>query len=117
MMRLSVEEEKRAGKDAFKNFDMAEYSKSTFGMYQGKKTRVKIEFANYMCGVFIDRFDKDITFRPIDDEHSELHVDVNVSRQFFGWIFSLGKDVKVTGPSEVVEEMKEAAKEFLSNLE
>ena len=86
MMRLSVEEEKRAGKDAFKNFDMAEYSKSTFGMYQGKKTRVKIEFANYMCGVFIDRFGKDITFRPIDDEHSELHVDVNVSRQFFGWI-------------------------------
>ena len=60
MMRLSVEEEKRAGKDAFKNFDMAEYSKSTFGMYQGKKTRVKIEFANYMCGVFIDRFDKDM---------------------------------------------------------
>jgi hypothetical protein len=117
MMRLSVEVEKRAGKDAFKNFDMAEYSKSTFGMYQGKKTRVKIEFANYMCGVFIDRFGKDITFRPIDDEHSELHVDVNVSRQFFGWIFSLGKDVKVTGPSEVVEEMKEAAKEFLSNLE
>lgn len=81
MMRLSVEVEKRAGKDAFKNFDMAEYSKSTFGMYQGKKTRVKIEFANYMCGVFIDRFDKDITFRPIDDEHSELHVDVNVSRR------------------------------------
>ena len=117
MMRLSVEVEKRAGKDAFKNFDMAEYSKSTFGMYQGKKTRVKIEFANYMCGVFIYRFGKDITFRPIDDEHSELHVDVNVSRQFFGWIFSLGKDVKVTGPSEVVEEMKEAAKEFLSNLE
>ncbi|MEQ2532533.1 helix-turn-helix transcriptional regulator [Roseburia inulinivorans] len=44
MMRLSVEVEKRAGKDAFKNFDMAEYSKSTFGMYQGKKTRVKLEF-------------------------------------------------------------------------
>ena len=95
---------------------MAEYSKSTFGMYQGKKTTVKIVFADYMCGVFIDRFGKDISIRKVDNEHSEINVNVNVSPQFFGWIFSLGKDVKVAGPSEVVEEMKKAAKEFMDNL-
>ena len=117
MMRISIEEEKRDGKDTFKNFDMAEYSKATFGMYQGQKTKVKIQFANYMCGVFIDRFGKDISFRPIDDEHSELHVDVNVSPQFFGWIFSLGKDVKVTGPDEVVDAMKKFAGEFMKNYQ
>lgn len=116
MMHISVEEEKRSGKEVFRNFDMAEYSKATFGMYQGQKAKVKIQFANYMCGVFIDRFGKDISFRPIDDEHSELHVDVNVSPQFFGWIFSLGKDVKVTEPSEVVEQMKVFAREFLENM-
>lgn len=116
MMHISIEEEKRFGRDVFRNFDMAEYSKATFGMYQGQKAKVKIQFANYMCGVFIDRFGKDISFRPIDDEHSELHVDVNVSPQFFGWIFSLGKDVKVTGPSEVVERMKVLAREFLENM-
>ena len=117
MMRISIEEEKRAGKEMFKNFDMAEYSKATFGMYQGQKTKVKIQFANYMCGVFIDRFGKDISFRPIDDEHSELHVDVNVSPQFFGWIFSLGKDVKVTGSDEVVDAMKKFAEEFVKNYQ
>lgn len=116
MMHISIEEEKRSGRDVFRNFDMAEYSKATFGMYQGQKAKVKIQFANYMCGVFIDRFGKDISFRPIDDEHSELHVDVNVSPQFFGWIFSLGKDVKVIGPSEVVERMKVLAREFLENM-
>lgn len=116
MMHISIEEEKRFGRDVFQNFDMAEYSKATFGMYQGQKAKVKIQFANYMCGVFIDRFGKDISFRPIDDEHSEFHVDVNVSPQFFGWIFSLGKDVKVTGPSEVVERMKVLAREFLENM-
>lgn len=116
MMHISIEEEKRSGKEVFRNFDMAEYSKATFGMYQGQKAKVKIQFANYMCGVFIDRFGKDISFRPIDDEHSELHVDVNVSPQFFGWIFSLGKDVKVTGPNEVVEQMKVFAREFLENM-
>ena len=116
MMRISIEKEKRDGKEAFKNFDMAEYSKATFGMYQGQKTKVKIRLANYMCGVFIDRFGKDITFRPVDNEHSELHVDVNVSPQFFGWIFSLGKDVKVVGPEEVVEELCAKTEEFLENL-
>ena len=117
MMKISIVEAKRDGKDAFKDFDMAAYSKSTFGMYQGNKTRVTITFANYMCGVFLDRFGKDITFRKVDDVRSELSVDVNVSPQFFGWIFSLGKDVRVTGPSEVVDQMREAARAFLANLE
>lgn len=117
MMKIGIIDEKRDGKDAFKNFDMAEYSKATFGMYQGTKTLVKIRFANHMVGVFIDRFGKGITIVKVDDEHSEINVNVNVSPQFFGWIFSLGKDVKVVGPSEVVEKMKEAAKTFIENLE
>ncbi len=117
MMRLSVSDESRNGKDEFKNFDMAEYSKSTFGMYQGTKSNVKIEFANYMCGVFIDRFGKDITIRKVDAEHSEINVNVNVSPQFFGWIFSLGKDVRITGPSAVVAEMKKLTEEQLKRYE
>lgn len=117
MMQIVVEEERRDGRDEFKNFDMAEYSKATFGMYQGKKTKVKIQLANFMCGVFIDRFGKEISFYPLDEEHSELKVYVNVSPQFFGWIFSLGKNVKVAGPAEVVEEMKAYAGEFLANYQ
>lgn len=116
MMQISVEDDRRAGKEEFKNFDMAAYSKATFGMYQGIKKIVRIEFANYMCGVFIDRFGKDITIMKVDDGHSVINVNVNVSPQFFGWIFSLGKDVKVAGPEDVVEEMKKQAEEFLENL-
>ena len=115
MMRIAIEAEERDGKEEFKNLDMAEYSKAVFGMYHGKKIRVKIYLANFMCGVFIDRFGKEISFHPVDDEHSELNVYVNVSPQFFGWIFSLGKNVKVTGPDEVVEEMKQYAEDFLAN--
>ena len=62
---------------------------------------------NRMVGVFIDRFGKDINFRPLDDKHSELNVDVFISPQFYGWIFALGKDVQIMGPDEVVSEMKE----------
>ncbi len=115
MMKIELLDELREGKEIFRNFDMAAYSKATFGMYQGEKTRVKIEFPNSFCGVFIDRFGKDISFRDLGDERSELSVNVNISPQFFGWIFSLGKDVKVTGPEDVVKQMKKAAKEFVAN--
>ena len=116
MMHISVTDEKREGKLEFEDFDMGEYSKATFGMYQGRKTKVKIEFEDYMCGVFIDRFGKDITFFSAGEGRSVVFVDVNVSPQFFGWIFSLGRAVKVVGPEDVVEEMKEVAREFLKGM-
>lgn len=115
MMKISPIDEKREGKEIFINFDMEAYSKMNFGMFGGKTSKVHIQFPNDMCGVFIDRFGKEITIKPIDKNHSELAVDVAVSLQFFGWIFSLGKEVKVVRPDEVVEKMRKAAREFAGN--
>ena len=117
MMYIEVGNDERAGKEEFKNFDMAKYSKATFGMYHGEKTKVCIKFANHMCGVFIDRFGKDTLFRKIDENNSELIVDINVSPQFFGWIFSLGNDVEIVSPREVVNELREYTKKFIMKYE
>ena len=117
MMYIEVGNDERAGKEEFKNFDMAKYSKATFGMYHGEKTKVCIKFANHMCGVFIDRFGKDTLFRKIDENHSELIADINVSPQFFGWIFSLGNDVEIVSPKEVVNELREYTKKFITKYE
>ncbi len=113
MIKPQMIDEKREGEEEFRDLDMAVYSKSTFGMYGGEKKRVKIRFHNKMSGVFIDRFGKDIAFVPVDEKHCELNVDIFISPQFFGWIFGLGKDVRVIGPDEVVEAMKEQARVFL----
>ena len=117
MMKIEMLEEKREGKEMPDQFDMAAYAKATFGMYQGNKEKVQIQFPNRMCGVFIDRFGKDIIFHPTDEEHSVFSVDVNVSPQFFGWIFGLGKEVKVIGPESVVEQMRKTAEEIVENYE
>lgn len=113
MKQIELLEDRRDGKEAFKGFDMAAYSKMNFGMYSGRKEKVRIEFNNYMVGVFIDRFGKDISIIPAGDNSSCIHVDVAVSPQFFAWILSLGDEVKVTGPDSVVEEMKEYVRGFL----
>lgn len=117
MLKLEVVDEPREGRDIFENFDMAQYSKATFGMYHGEKARVEIQIHNKMASVFFDRFGTDITFRPLDPKHSELAVEVNVSPQFFGWIFSLGKDVTVVGPKQVVDDMKAYAKAFVEKYD
>jgi len=115
MMKLSITEDKREGEDYFKNFDMTSYALENFSMFGGEIRRVHIEFPNDKVGIFIDRFGKDITIRKAGQDRSMIAVDVAVSLQFFGWIFSLGSDVKITGPSDVVDKARESAKGFLEN--
>ncbi len=117
MMKISILEEKRGGKELFDKFDMASYSTMNFGMFHGEVKRVHISFPNYMVGVFIDRFGKDISIRPAGENRSEIAVNVAVSKQFFGWIASLGRWVKITGPDEVVSEMKEFVQKLASAYE
>lgn len=117
MMKISITDEKRVGQDEFKGYDMANISKATFGMYGGPKKLVKIQFENSMCGVFLDRFGKDISFHPVDENHSEFYVDVNVSQHFFGWLFGLGPKVKLVGPEEVVEELRAYVAEYGKSME
>ncbi|WP_027207593.1 helix-turn-helix transcriptional regulator [Butyrivibrio fibrisolvens] len=116
MIKPQVIEEKREGAEAFKSINMADYSKATFGMFGGEKKRVKIHLHNRMAGVFIDRFGKDISFRKIDEKHSELNVEVFISPSFYGWIFGLGEDVRIVGPEEVVEDMEERLKAMLNAM-
>ena len=59
-----------------------------------------------MIGVIIDRFGKDITIKPVDEDHFQTVVNVSVSSQFLGWIMALGDRIKIVGPDEVVEQMK-----------
>jgi len=44
---------------------------------------------------------------PADPEHFTVNVTVMVSSVFLGWVFSLGERVKILGPEEVVEKMRE----------
>lgn len=108
MKNVSILEEPRGGKEFFERFDMAAYSNTNFGMFNGEVKKVRISFSDYMVGIFLDRFGTDIPVRPTgEDRRSETLVDVAVSKQFFGWIASLGRWVRIEGPDEVVEEMRD----------
>lgn len=99
--------ERREGRDVFAAIDMATYSRMSFGMFGGKKTKVKLRFRNDIVGVLLDRFGRDISIRATENEDwSEAWVDVAFSEQFLGWVFSLGDNVVIEGPTEAVERFK-----------
>ena len=86
---------------------MPAFSKSTFGMYNGKEERVEMVFHNRMMDVVIDKFGKEVWLEKVDEWHFKISVPVSVSPQFFAWVFGLGNYVTITGPEHVKQEMKE----------
>lgn len=106
MADVKQEAIEREGLDAYKAFDMADYTKSTFGMYSGEKKKVTMVFQNRMIGTVIDKFGKDVWLSKVDSQHFKIVVPVAVSPQFFAWVFGLGNYVTITDPPEVVDEMK-----------
>ena len=106
MLHIKISDESREGKEHFKKLDMADYAKKSFGMFGGNEQTVKLSVHNKLAGVIIDRFGKDVMMIPADEEHFNVNVDVRVSRQFLGWVFSLGSDIQIVGPDDVVEQMR-----------
>ena len=109
MLHIQMSDEKREGKEHFKRLDMADYAKKSFGMFGGEEQKVKLFVDNHLAGVIIDRFGKNVMLIPADDSHFTVSVDVSVSSQLFGWIFSLGEGVKIIAPDRAVEQMRQEA--------
>ena len=110
MLHISELDEKREGRTSYRDIDMADYSRKTFGMFGGEVRTVTIECENSFAGVMIDRFGKDIFILKTDKSHFSFNVQVAISGQFLGWIIGLGDKVKITSPDDVIAMMREEGK-------
>ncbi len=107
MLKIRCMDAAREGRELFERFDMAAYSRKSFGMFGGEEEYVKLLCDNSLAGVIIDRFGKEVMMIPVDAEHFRVNVNVAVSGPFLGWIFALGDQVKIEGPEAVVDTMRE----------
>ncbi|MBQ9135190.1 MAG: WYL domain-containing protein [Lachnospiraceae bacterium] len=117
MQSIKGTDEPREGIEIFKNFNIVDYNQKTFNMFSGREESVQLQCRNALAGAFIDRFGTDITMRP-DLQHPNhfiTRITVNISPQFYGWLFGLGKGVKILAPESVITEFEEMAQGILSN--
>lgn len=110
MIGTVVSDDKREGIHVFEKFNLAEYVKKTFGMYGGHDEVVTLKCSNELVGVILDRFGKDVPIIPEEQEYFRTRVLVSVSRQFFGWVTGIGKELRIEGSENVRAEYLEYLK-------
>lgn len=106
MVKLDVMRRSREGRELFAKFDLASYSQKVFGMFGGEEEEIRIICKNDLVGVMIDRFGKNVCIHPVNEDSFVITVKVNVSQQFFGWLFALGNKVKIESPARVAEQFE-----------
>lgn len=106
MEKISVTDETRDGLEAYNALDMAVYAKKTFGMFTGHEVNVAMRFDNHLVGAVRDRLGRDVFIVADGPDHFTVRADVVVSPQFFAWVCGFGAQAVITGPNEVVKQMK-----------
>ena len=108
MLKIEImADSKREGKALFKDMDMAVYSKKIFGMFGGVEETVVLECKNGISGVIIDRFGTEVDIIKRGADSFTVRVNVQISPQFLGWVFSLGENIKIISPDSVIKRMRD----------
>lgn len=116
MEKINITGDSRKGEKQFKAINLAEYSKSTFSMFAGERVSITLSVHESLIGVIADRFGRDvfITRDTKRDNHFLLKVEVNVSDQFFGWLFALGNGVRIISPDSVAQKFADHCAKVLN---
>ncbi len=86
------------------DFDIDEYTKSVFFMYDGEKVTVELRCDNSLMKYVIDRFGENVTTLAYDMYSFKVVVDVLASPTFFGWIFGFEGKIQILSPENVKEQ-------------
>lgn len=111
MSELEETDKCREGEAAFEKVDVSAYSRKVFSMFGGESVRVRLEFADTLAGVVLDRFGKDVFLTPAEDGTFSFETEIVVSPQFYGWLFSFGKDARILRPQSVRDGFAEYLKQ------
>lgn len=109
MENVHLCDEPREGENLFESLNIESYVRRVFGMYGGETKRVTIRFVSKLLDTAVDRFGSDGSAHYLSDgdDHFTVSAEVDISRQFFGWICGFETDATIISPPEVVEQMKQ----------
>jgi predicted DNA-binding transcriptional regulator YafY len=115
MKNVEILNEAREGNLEFSKINMESYTQEHFGMFSGEKKRVSLRFTNNLLDTIVDRFGTgaDVFYRPDDERHFVISVDVAISDQFYGWLAGFRKMAKIVSPPDVVSDFQK----FLSDIQ
>ena len=81
-------------------------------MLNGKECSVTLLCENILMNSIIDRFGEDVPVQIVDADHFSAQVTVDLSSNFYGWVFASAGKMKITAPQEAVEGFREVLASF-----
>lgn len=95
--------------DAFdrSKFNIAEYAKRVFGMFDGEVVRARLSFDKSLVNVVHDHFGKDVRMLSAPDGWFDVLADVSISPVFLAWMFNFGDKAIIKEPDSLITAMKE----------
>lgn len=97
-------------------FNISEYTKKVFQMYDEEYVVVHLLCKNDMMKVIIDRFGDDVHTEICDDEHFIVITEVSLSPNFYGWMFGFGENIKLISPEYVKNIYRKMLSDELDSL-
>ena len=93
------------------SFDLDDYSRQIFEMYDGPQTEVKLEVRNDLAKYLVDRYGNGLETTPSTiDGYFQVTVEAALSPTFYAWVFQFGGGIRILSPVKAVNEITEMAK-------
>lgn len=83
------------------NFDISEYVKTSFRMYNSNRETVDLICENSTMDSILDRFGTDVPTYAYDLNNFRVEANVAISHVFYAWVFGFGGKVRINGPESV----------------
>lgn len=100
-----------AGEPAMRNEEISRFSYGDaqavrFGRFSGDEVIATLAADPDKVGILVDRLGKAATFLPTDGSEARVRVRVCKSEQFFGWVASMDRKVRIVAPASLLEEYR-----------
>lgn len=95
-----------------KGFDVSEFFTQEFSMLNGKTCRITLLCESTLMNSIIDRFGEDASTQIVDKNHFTVEATVDLSSNFYGWVFASGGKMKITAPQEAVDGFQRMLESF-----
>lgn len=86
-----------------KDFDVSAYFTQEFSMLNGEECKVRLLCKNLLMNSIIDRFGEDVSTQIVDESRFGVETTVDLSSNFYGWVFASAGKMRITAPQEAVE--------------
>ena len=86
------------------DFEVAEYAKSVFEMFDGETKTVELKCTNDLMDVIVDRFGENVKTHELGSNCFKAIVDISISPTFYGWVFGFGNKMSILAPIDVKNE-------------